>query len=127
MNDIKVMKSPFLMCNIKHTPSYLPPYSFVISMQKKLTLICPADDVPIEANRIYDTFSCFVLEECTTDKVIKSTNEFSSVLAGADIDMTLVLVNTTAYIFVKADDAMQTIIHLSSMGYDVKYRDLFEE
>ena len=123
MNEIKVLKSSFAMCNIKHTPSYLPPYSFVISMPHKLTLICPIDDMPEEANRVYETFSCFMLEECRTDKIIKSTNEFSEILSGADIDMTLMLVETRAYIFVRADDAMNTIMLLSRMGYDVMHSD----
>ena len=122
MKDIRLLNEPFVMCSVKDTPPFPDPYTFIVSMPDSLMMICPESAFGDSA--MYEPYSCFCVREYCREDILSSVTEFSASLEKEHISCTTIMIDYDAYFFVDSACAMDVVMLLARMGYDVIYSDI---
>ena len=124
MAELKLLNKSFNIVEISHVPTFLAPYSFVISMPHKLTLICTENETPSTLLSAPRHTTCFVLNNETIAELLHDANNIIELLSGANIPVQMVSEEHSIYLFVGTDNAMTAVMLLSSHDYDIVYTDI---
>ena len=118
---IKKIDGTFAVCKVKYfsKADLSRPFTFAAATDEEFSLVCPEDNVPVNAYETDLSWRAFRIEGVLDFSLIGILSKISGILAEERIGIFAVSTYNTDYILVKSENFERALSALSEKGYEV--------